>query len=40
MDHVTRTQARLVEVSLVCTPAFVDAQVTQVDAVAADTGRG
>ena len=39
MDHVTRTQARLVEVSLVSTPAFVDAQVTRVDAVPADTGR-
>ena len=39
MDHVTRTQARLVEVSLVSTPAFADAQVTQVDAVPAGTGR-
>jgi HK97 family phage prohead protease len=39
MDHVTRTQARLVEVSLVNTPAFVDAQVTRVDAVPAGTGR-
>ena len=39
MDHVVRTQARLVEVSLVSTPAFVDAQVTQVDAVPADSGR-
>jgi hypothetical protein len=31
MDRVIRTRARLVEVSLVSTPAFVDATVTSVD---------
>ncbi len=36
MDRVIRTRARLVEVSLVSTPAFVDAQVIHVESEAVD----
>lgn len=38
MDRVTRTQARLVEVSLTPTPAFAGAQVLDVDATATRAG--